>query len=402
MQYDLFQRSSESADKTSRDGGSVQAPPFNPFSADERVREGELQEGETVGLILGEGGRRPTGKRVVVGEVTGYAVRHPDYFDLQLTNITTWIYQNPPRDIQQLGDNFLGNFRINIREGVRPTFKILRGGGEEARSLIPAQEIPFHRCWSCRRPIALERDGVFCPNCGVRLSVGEQRETPLAPPKGQEACPACWHPNEEHASHCRYCGFERSLNGRAEAAVGETVYLKLTEEGKRCGNLRGQLQDLRVEKIFRHGGAELVGKINKIKFEDQAPAQLGPALSPTFTAQLTFEVDEKFFEESINRLETGDRLRASELKIRCPNCLEWRRREEFPFVLGRFCTRCGQRVRILPHSEWPQRRHPSNKEIIQAHHCGSFFRQGVDRFCGGCGEDVQNFRPGSGRFSRLG
>lgn len=403
MQYDLFKHTSEKTAPRAGQKQPVQAPPFHPFSPDENVREGELQQGQQVGLILGDSSRSPTGRRVVIGEVTGYAVRHPDYFDLQLTNILTWIYHNPPHHIQQLDDNFLGNFRINIQQSIRHTFDVLRSGSGEGRSLVAAQEVPFHRCWACRRPIEIERDGVFCPNCGVRLSVGEQRHTPFSPPQEEEACPACWHPNESNTAHCRYCGFERSLNARAEAAVGETVYLELVEQHQKRARMRGKLEDLRIEKVFRHRGPELVGHVGQIQFEGHPPDQAEHIeLSASFSAQLTLEVDEQFFEESINRLETGDRLRASELKARCPHCLEWERREEYPFALGRFCGRCGERVRLLPHPEWSKRGQPPQNQSAIRHYCGTYFRQGVDRFCTGCGDDVQNFRPGSGRFSQLG
>ena len=373
-------------------------PPFDPFArgAGERY----LPTGTRITLLISrQSYGSPRGSRVVVGSVRGYAPRSRTSVDLELDRISTWLQEDPADEVETLPAEFSALFRVSLVGSLRQSFGRLIDPGVDGRLGVSAVEIPRDRCDRPGCGARLPDFAVYCPKCGVRVSVGlpipRFLNRPARPQAG--ACPGCWSEFPGGGAFCSRCGFDLVLARTvAEALVDQRVFLRLHEGPRRFGQLFATIRAARLERRFKESAPQIYARIG-----DCQPIELSNGL--TLPSDFSTIVVLSGYEDTrrlLSAIAAQHPIRASEPLRRCGAC-GGRSRSTRPYVRGRYCTGCGQRMRIMPHRTERERLHADPPLRVVKHECGGLFLEGAHDYCGSCGDSLERFQPGGGRLALI-
>lgn len=379
-----------------RGGGEPKAPSQNPFTLS--CRDAPIEAGTRISFLLG--GEGASSRRVVSGTVRTYAVRASS-IEFRVDHLVTWIHHIPPIDLEELPESFSTVFEVALQGSVAETVAALVDPAGAGRARIEAREVPQYQCPSCgTRAHQLP----FCGRCGRRNHLGLGEARPAAEPTGvgEGFCPGCWRDETGRGGFCRFCGFDRSLLGEAASSIEGARDFLLVARRQRLGQFRARVEGAEARRVYRSGDTQLLLHVGDVTYDERSVRDvMGPVPSAAFRCVLTFGPRPGTVESLLAELAAGrGALRVAELKRRCWACVG-DGPGDAPYVLGRYCTQCGERSRIALHPDWTRRVEQSASSRPARHECGAVFRPERDRYCGQCGESVQSYRASSGRFARI-
>jgi hypothetical protein len=334
------------------------------------------------------------GRRAVSGEVVGYAVRSRDAIDLQLHRVVTWTADAQPHGFEVLDPDFCLTVRVDIEYTLEKTFQLLAAPGQGGRACLYVREIPWRCCPACRTEV--ERGGRFCAHCGAQVGIGTHQPRPMTePPDGAAVCPGCWRAVSDGHPYCKHCGHDRGMRERlVERTRGVAVRLDLVERRRVVMRVDAVLVRLATERLYAEGGEQLVATVCALEPAGAVPRGYD-APGTAFETRVVVAVPDGDVREAARALLGGEAVRASESKRACPRC-------QAGAVEQLHCSRCGERVRLLPHPDAGRLRSGHAAEYRRVHDCGAPYQIGRDRHCGGCGVSVGSDAPASERFDLIG
>lgn len=360
-----------------------------------------LPPGSRVCLVLGGGSQRPTGQRIVAGEVVGYSISADRAsVRLALRSLSTWLYHGGAPSVESLPADFSSVFLITVRGRVEETLRVLKESSREGRSSVPARELAYERCPRNACGCALSSDWVYCSDCGDRVAMGGRIDRPRGHPASWEKipyCSGCWHQHPPAGGYCPFCGYDRGFRDRLQQVVGQTRDLVLTVGRDRVGRFRGTISRADYRKVHRSRGSEILLSLTRVEWLGGRPV---PPVASNFVATVSLNLWDGSPTSTLERLLAGGEIRASESLRRCSQCVtslgwkSWRPGDPRPAntprtVWGAYCTHCGARGRLLPSDQWLNVR-PGNRmdtrdpTLPQVHQCGSIYLPS-HAFCGRCG-----------------
>lgn len=348
---------------------------------------------------------RPSGRRVVEGELVGFAVRSPEVLGIALRDISTWNYNDLSFGAERLPEDFVAYYHVLIFESLECTIDILLNGTHEhGRNQLVVMEIPYTSCPGCGQKVEPNEHWRHCANCGERLAVGWVGDYPAVAYPGPDRCPYCWYlkPSRDRGAHCVWCGGRFALQGELFELPAVRTRALLTSGKQRLGRISVVLDSFDFGKKFISQPAKLYAIARDISWERGGAAWR--ELPSHFVTALEVALVENDVMATLDVVKRGGVVRVSEPLAACQYCSASKRLPlvagdslrdnlhasgtRMPRVVrGLYCTTCGQRSRIFPY-QWGGRSKKRGKLKGRLRHfCGAEFAAS-DIFCQGCGGNL--------------